>query len=77
MKLIVQVHPRAKKRRIEKDLSGTIHVYVSQPPIEGKANKAVIESLAKYFKVKKSNILLISGLKAKSKVFEVGRSNIV
>lgn len=74
MKLEVIVHPNAKKERIEKDLLGTLHVYVNQPPLEGKANKATIEALADYFKTSKSNISLISGAKSKHKLFEIYHS---
>ena len=72
MRITVNVHPNSKRPRIEKDLLGTLHVYVVQPPLEGKANKAVIEALAKHFKTKKSSIYLISGMKSKIKVFEIG-----
>lgn len=71
MKIQIITHPNSKNPRIEKDLLGTIHVYVNQPPLEGKANKAVIEALANYFKVKKRNILLLSGHKSKNKLFEI------
>lgn len=71
MRIAVIVHPNAKKERIEKDLLETLHVYVNQPPLEGKANKAVIEALANYFQTSKSNVSLISGAKSKYKVFEV------
>lgn len=71
MRISIIAHPNSKKPRIEKDLLGTLHVYVSAPPLEGKANKAVIEALTGYFKVKKSNILLITGTKSKTKVFEI------
>lgn len=72
MRITVNVHPNSKRARIEKDLLGTLHVYVVQPPLQGRANQAVIEALAKHFKTKKSSIYLISGMKSKSKVFEVG-----
>ena len=75
MKVAVIVHPNSKKPRVEKDLLGTLHVYVNQPPLEGRANKAVIETLAEHFQVKKSEILLFSGAKLKYKVFEVGNPN--
>lgn len=71
MKITVIVHPNAKNPRIETDLLETMHVYVNQPPIEGKANKAVIASLADYFKINKSSVLLISGEKSKQKLFEI------
>jgi len=73
VKLSLIAHPNAKKPRIEQDLLGTLHVYVNQPPLKGKANKAVIEALAKYFQVKKSQILLVSGERSKNKTFEVIR----
>ncbi|MCL5432909.1 MAG: DUF167 domain-containing protein [Patescibacteria group bacterium] len=72
MKVSVVVHPNSKKARVEKDLFGTLHVYVNQPPLEGKANKAVIESLAKHFNAKKGDIFLLSGIKSKNKIFEIG-----
>lgn len=71
MRLAVIAHPNAKRPRIEKDLLGTLHVYVNAPPLEGKANKAIDEALAEYFKVKKSQIELISGAKSKNKLFEI------
>lgn len=71
MKISVIVHPNAKKPRIEKDLLDTLHIYVNQPPLEGKANNAVIEALVKYFKVKRNQVFLESGHKTKTKVFEI------
>lgn len=71
MKLAVIVHPNSKKERIEKDLLDTLHVYVNEPPLEGKANRAAISSLADYFHTSKSNVSLISGAKSKHKLFEI------
>jgi uncharacterized protein len=71
MKVSIIAHPNSKKPRIEKDLLGTLHVHVNRPPLEGKANMAVIEALSKHFRVKKSCVLLISGAKSKTKTFEI------
>lgn len=71
MKVNIIAHPNSKKPRVEKDLLDTIHVYVSAPPLEGKANNAVKEALAKYFEVKKNSVMLISGEKSKNKLFEI------
>lgn len=71
MKISVIAHPNAKKPRIEKDLLNIIHVYVSAPPLEGKANKAVIEALAEHFHTKKSQVILLSGEKSKNKLFDI------
>lgn len=71
MKISVIVHPNARRERVEKDLIGDIHVYVNQPPLEGKANKATVEALSDYFKISKANVTLVSGAKSKYKLFEI------
>lgn len=71
MKIEIIAHPNAKKPKIEKDLLGTIHVYVNAPPLEGKANMAVVEALSIYFNVKRNCVQLISGEKSKIKIFEI------
>ncbi len=71
MKITIIAHPNSKKPRVEKDLFGNLHIYVSEPPLEGKANKAVISSLADYFKIKKSRVSLVSGEKSKNKTFSI------
>jgi uncharacterized protein len=71
VKVVVIAHPNSKRPRVEKDMLEALHVYVSKPPLEGKANRALIESLAKYFKVNKNSVMLLSGEKSKNKVFEI------
>ncbi len=71
MRINILVHPNSKKPRVEKDILGQLNVYVTAPPVEGKANKAVIETLAEYFQIKKSGIRLISGQKSSLKLFEI------
>lgn len=71
MKIEVVVHPNSKNPRVEKDAIGLIHIYVNAPPLEGKANKAVVESLANFLKAKKSKIILVKGEKSKNKIFKI------
>jgi len=71
MKLSIIAHPNSKKPRVEKDMLGTLHVYVHEPPLEGKANKAILEALANHFQIKKSQIVLLSGEKSKTKTFRL------
>jgi len=71
MRVSIIAHPNSRKPRVEKDLLGTLHVYVNAPPLEGRANNAIVKALAKYFKVKKSRVIFISGTKSKSKTFEI------
>lgn len=71
MKISAVVHPNAKKPRIEKDLLGTLHIYVHEPPLDGEANHATVLALAEYFHTKRQHVLLLHGSKSKQKVFEV------
>lgn len=72
MKLTVIVHPNAKRARIEEDLMGDVHVHVSEPPLEGKANRAVIKALATHYNVRENKVILLAGEKSKRKTFLVG-----
>lgn len=71
MKVSVIAHPNSKNPKVEKDLFGTLHVWVKEPPLEGRANIAVLKALADYLKVKRSQVELISGAKSKNKLFEI------
>lgn len=55
------------------DAGGNMHlkVYVTTVPEKGKANKAVIELLAKELKVPKSHISVVSGETSSSKVLRI------
>lgn len=71
MKLTVTVKPNAKKTAVEKLPDGTYKVHVQAPPVEGKANEAVIAALSEYFKIRKSVITLMHGTSGKKKIFEI------
>lgn len=71
MKIEIMVHPNSKRPRVEKDLLGLLHVYVKEPPLEGKANQAAGQALAEYYKVSKSSVILVHGEKSKHKVFKI------
>ena len=71
MKQTIFAHVNSKKPRIETDLFGSLHVYVKEPPLEGKANKAIKEALAKHLHLSKSKVILVKGEKSKQKVFEI------
>ncbi len=70
MILKVRVVPGARKRRIE-EVEGVLKVYVPEPAVEGKANSAMIELLARHLGVKKSHIKLVRGEHSREKLVEV------
>lgn len=68
----VRVKPGSKKGSlVQTSLNGELVVYVREPAVEGKANKAVAELLADYYGVPKSNIQIVSGHKSRLKRFQV------
>lgn len=71
MKLYVTVKPRATRERVEQVDETHFVVYVQVAPIENEANKAVIKSLARFFSVAPSCVVLRSGVTAKQKVFDI------
>ncbi|MDD5593795.1 MAG: DUF167 domain-containing protein [Candidatus Margulisbacteria bacterium] len=66
----VRVIPRARQNKIVEE-PGRYKVYLNAPPVEGKANQALIGFLAEHFGVKRSRIRLIRGEKNRDKVIEI------
>lgn len=67
----VKVHPRAKKNAITGELGDALKVSLTTPAIEGRANEACIEFLAKLLKVPQSSVTMASGLTSRNKVIRV------
>lgn len=67
----VRVTPRASRNRIEITESGLVKVYVTAPPVDGEANVAVCELLAKTLKVPKSSVVVVSGETSRDKRIQV------
>ncbi|MDP4009171.1 MAG: DUF167 domain-containing protein [bacterium] len=71
MKIIVNVKLNAKKEDVCGVDETHFDVWVKEPPIEGKANRAVSHALAKHFNVPKSCVTIVSGQRSKKKVVDV------
>ena len=67
LKLTFKISPNAKKNEIIKDDSGNIKIKITAQPIDGKANKALIEFLSKQFKIPKTSIKILKGETSKDK----------
>jgi uncharacterized protein (TIGR00251 family) len=72
LKIRVKVKPRSKTEDVTKEMDGDVYVVrVKEPPVEGKANRAVLKLLAKHFEVPESRLRIVTGLSSKNKVVEV------
>ncbi len=67
----VKVVPNSKKAKVEQTEGGILRVNVDAPAKEGKANKRLVEILAKYFSKPKSSIRIVKGRTSKNKVIEI------
>lgn len=68
----MRVIPRAKRNGIAEIMEdGTIKIRVTAPPVEGKANRALINYLADILNVAKSKINIVQGESNRNKVIEV------
>ncbi|MDO4586812.1 MAG: DUF167 domain-containing protein [Planctomycetia bacterium] len=67
--LPVRAQPGSKKNEIRGEQNGFLKVCVTQIPEKGKANKVIIDFLAKSLKIKKSQIKLLSGETSQQKKF--------
>ncbi len=65
--IALRISPNASKNEIIKTEDG-IKVKITAQPIDGKANKALIEYLSKQFKIPKSLFEIIKGETSKDKI---------
>lgn len=71
MRVTVQVKPNSKKGPlVEKTVAGLI-VYIREPAIEGRANRAVAELLARYYNVPKTRVTIAKGVTGKLKFVDI------
>ncbi|MFB8788981.1 MAG: DUF167 domain-containing protein [Potamolinea sp.] len=67
----VKVKPNSKQQNIEESADGILTVHLKSPPVDGKANKELIDLLSKKFNVSKSQIRIKTGLSSKTKLVEI------
>lgn len=68
LSLKVYVQPRASKNEIAGIHNGSLKLRLTSPPVDGKANKAVLVFLAKALGLPKSSLSLKSGHQNRNKV---------
>ena len=72
MRLALRVQPGAKRSALLKRMpGGEWKVAVSAPPLEGRANDAVVELVSDLLGVRRSQVTLVRGASARSKVVEI------
>jgi uncharacterized protein len=67
----IKVHPRARKNVITGVVGDALKLALTAPPVEGKANQAVIEFFADLFAIPRSSVTIASGETSRNKVVRV------
>ena len=65
--LTLRVTPRAKNTAITEITDELIRIRIQSPPVDGKANKVLLKTLAKWLSLPASHLTLISGEKSRIK----------
>jgi len=71
LRIEVKVQPRSSRNQISGVQDGVLKVKLTAPPVEGEANQALINFLARLLKVPRKNIVLIRGETARNKLIEI------
>jgi uncharacterized protein len=67
----VKVHPRARKNGITGSVGEALKVALTAPPVDGRANEAVIDFLAGLFEIPRSSVTIASGATSRVKRIHV------
>jgi uncharacterized protein (TIGR00251 family) len=69
--LEVLVQPRASRSRVLGEHDGRLRIALAAPPVEGEANRALVELLASALGVRKGDVELLRGQAGRRKTVRV------
>jgi uncharacterized protein (TIGR00251 family) len=67
----IRVHPRAKKNAINGEVGDALKVALTAPPVDGRANEAVIAFFAEFLNVPRSSVTIAAGQTSRNKVIRI------
>lgn len=71
-RLRLRVQPGARRSAVELDPAGGLKIRLQAPAVEGAANRALVETVAKeILRLPRSGVRLVSGEKSRDKVLEI------
>ena len=63
----IRVSPRGSKNEITGWKDNILLIKTTSPPVDGAANESIIKLLSKHYRIRKSDIIIISGEKSRDK----------
>jgi uncharacterized protein len=76
--LVVAIHaqPGAKRTEVAGVHGEALRIRIAAPPVEGRANEALVEFLARLFEVARRDVVLVAGETSRQKRFEIRASRV-
>ncbi|MFH1968394.1 MAG: DUF167 domain-containing protein [bacterium] len=71
MKIYIKAKPNFREEKVERVDEIHFIVCVKEPPVRGKANEAIRNALAVYFKTSSASVKIISGFSSRNKIVEI------
>lgn len=71
MRIFVKAKPNSREEKVEKIDDQNYTVCVKEPPVKGKANNAIKNALAVYFKTGSASVKIVSGHTSRNKIIEI------
>jgi uncharacterized protein (TIGR00251 family) len=69
--LAVRVHPGARRNAVTGVHGEAVKIALTTPPVDGRANEALIAFLADALRLPKANITLVTGATSRSKLLRI------
>jgi uncharacterized protein (TIGR00251 family) len=67
----VRVHPGAKRNAVTGLHAGAVKIALTSPPVDGKANEALIAFVAERLRLPRAQVSLIAGTASRSKTLRI------
>ena len=67
----LRVKPRSRRQRLLRNSSGELCLELTAPPVEGKANEAAVDFLARSLHLHRSSVQIATGAKSRRKLFRI------
>ena len=68
---LLRVQPRASKDEIAGEMGGALKVRLQAPPVDDRANEALVEFLAQLLKTPRTAVRILSGERSRTKRIEI------
>ena len=75
VRIAVQITPNAKKTEVVGETEGLLRIKLHAPPVDGKANEALIRYIADAINIPQSCVRITHGFTGRKKLLEIRASN--